>query len=168
MKKVSRFLIMCVLILSQFSSIAFAGNWPNMKTGTSSNSTSKTGSSGGSFTISCKNTRTLYTVEQLEGGNMKTFEVKDSTGICGNTVTWFRWKSSKGKINWVGAVENPKITVGEQLFKELLNKESLKPSDVIKEGKSKFRITAEIQLLYNGSEYYTYRKASQEGMINKR
>ena len=63
MKKVSRFLIMCVLILSQFSSIACAKNWPDMKTAPGSGSKgSDTGSSSSSYYISCKNRDTKYTL----------------------------------------------------------------------------------------------------------
>jgi hypothetical protein len=168
MKKISRFLIVCIFILAQFSSIAFAGNWPNMRTGSSSRSSSTTGS-GGDFGISCQDTKTLYTVEQLEGGDMQTFTYEDSKGICGNTAQWFdaKWKNRK-LVKYTG-VKNPKITVGENLFKALLATNGLKPSDVIKEGKSKFKITAEIMIGYNSrTEYYTYRQAYAKGWINKR
>lgn len=168
MKKISRFLIVCILILSQFSSIVFAGNWPNMKTGTSGVSSGKTGG-GGKFSISCQKTKTLYTVEQLEGGNMQTFTYPDSRGICGNTVQWFDYYKQDGNVVSYKGIDNPKVDVGEELFRELLAQKSLKPSDVIKEGKSKFRITAEIQIGYNyRSQYLTYREADANGWISER
>lgn len=170
MKKVSRFLIMCVLILSQFSSIACAKNWPDMKTAPGSGSKgSDTGSSSSSYYISCKNTGTKYTLEQLEGGNMPTFSVDDTDGFLGNTVKWINWSSKNGKINKYWGVSNPKVEVGDELFKLLLSKKSLKPSDVINEGKSRFRITAEVMIMYTKPKpkgRLTLREASSKGYIN--
>ena len=98
-------------------------------------------------------------------GYYYTFEYGASGEVLGNK--WINWSSKDGKINKYWGVSNPKVEVGDELFKLLLSKKNLKPSDVINEGKSRFRITAEVMIMYTKPKgRLTLREASSKGYIN--